>query len=145
MLREFREFVAKGNAIDLAVGVVIGAAFGAIVTSIVNDVIMPLVGLVLGGVDFTNLFIVAKEGATAGPYATLAAAQEAGAVTVNYGVFLNAVVTFVIVAFVVFLVVKAVNKVRKPAEPPVTKDCPRCLTPIPEAATRCPACTSELG
>ena len=145
MLKEFKEFIARGNAIDLAVGIVIGAAFGAIVASLVNDIVMPLVGVLLGGADFSNLFWVAKEGATAAPYATLAAAQEAGAVTVNYGVFVNAIVSFVIVAFTVFLIVKAVNKIRKPAEESPTKECPHCLTAIPEAATRCPACTSELA
>jgi len=140
MLKEFKDFIAKGNAIDLAVGVVIGAAFGAIVTSLVNDVIMPVVGLLLGKVDFTNVF-AALDGKD---YATLALAQEAGAPTLNYGLFINAIVNFVIVALVIFLVVKAVNKVRKPAEPAPTKDCPRCLTAVPEAATRCPACTTDL-
>jgi large conductance mechanosensitive channel len=145
MLKEFKEFIARGNAIDLAIGVIIGAAFGAIVTSLVNDIVMPLAGLLLGSADFTNLFWVVKEGVAAGPYATLAAAQEAGAVTVNYGVFVNALVSFVIVAFVVFLIVKGVNKIRKPAGEPATKECPYCLTAVPEAATRCPACTSQLS
>ena len=140
MLKEFKEFIAKGNAIDLAVGVVIGAAFTAIVKSIVDDLIMPIVGLGLGKVDFANKFIVLS----GGEFKTLALAKEAGAVTLNWGQFVNAVLTFLIVAFVVFLLVKAINKIRKPAEEPPTKDCPRCLTAIPEAATRCPACTSEL-
>jgi len=145
MLKEFKEFIAKGNAIDLAIGVVIGAAFGAIVASLVNDVIMPVVGLALGKVDFVNLFAVLKDGAPAGPYGTLAAAQEAGAVTLNYGLFINAIVSFVIVAFVVFLVVKSVNRARAQEEEEVTtKDCPHCLTSVPLAATRCPACTSDL-
>ncbi len=146
MLKEFKKFIARGNAMDLAVAVVIGAAFGAIVTSLVNDLVMPVAGLLLGGADFTNLFAVLKEGATAGPYATLVAAQDAGAVTLNYGLFINALVSFVIIAFAVFMIVKGVNKLRKTeeeAEVP-TKDCPFCLTSIPEAAKRCPACTSAL-
>jgi large conductance mechanosensitive channel len=143
MLKEFKEFIAKGNAIDFAVGVVIGAAFGAIVTSLVMDVILPVVGLLLGGVDFANKFIVLKGDS----FPTLAAAQEAGSVTLNYGLFINAIVSFTIIAFVIFLVVKGVNKMRPPAEPEPeapTKDCPHCLTAVPAAATRCPACTSEL-
>lgn len=146
MLKEFKEFVARGNAMDLAIGVVIGAAFGAIVTSLVNDVVMPLVGLALGGADFAQLFVVLKEGAVAGPYATVAAAGEAGAVTLNYGLFINAIVNFVIIAFVIFMLVKGLNKMRRPAEAVVdTKACPYCKTDIALAATRCPACTSELG
>lgn len=140
MFKEFKEFIAKGNAIDLAVGVVIGAAFGAIVASLVKDVIMPVVGLLLGGVDFGNKFITLK----GDEFPTLLAAQEAGSVTLNYGIFINAIVSFVIIAFVIFLVVKGVNKLRPPAPEPDTKDCPRCLTAVPTAATRCPACTSEL-
>ncbi|MDP2181870.1 MAG: large-conductance mechanosensitive channel protein MscL [Actinomycetota bacterium] len=143
MLKDFKDFIAKGNAIDLAVGVVIGAAFGAVVTSLVKDVIMPPIGLVLGKVDFANLFFVLMEGSAAGPYASVAAAQEAGAVTLNYGMFVNAIVMFVIVAFVIFMVVKAVNRMRREAEA-TTKDCPHCMTAVPLAATRCPACTSEL-
>ena len=145
MIREFKEFIARGNAIDLAVGVVIGAAFTAIVNSIVNNFIMPLIGLILGGRDFTSYFIVLKEGKPGGPYATLVAANEAGANVLGYGAIINAIVTFFIVAFVIFLMVKAINKIRKPAPEPPTKDCPYCLTAIPEAATRCPACTSELA
>lgn len=146
MIKEFKEFIARGNALDLAVGVVIGAAFGAIVTSLVADLVMPVVGLALGGADFAELYVVLKEGATAAPYATLAAAQEAGAVTLNYGLFINALVNFLIIAFAIFMIVKSVNKLRKPAEPEVTtKACPFCLTDVPLAATRCPACTSELG
>ncbi len=144
MLKEFREFIKRGNAIDLAVGLVIGAAFGAIVTSLVNDVVMPVVGLLLGKVDFANLFFVLKQGDPAGPYSTLALAQEAGAVTMNYGVFVSAIVSFVVVAFAVFLVVKVVNRMRKPDEEPATKDCQFCLSSIPDGATRCPACTSQL-
>ncbi len=144
MLKEFKEFIAKGNAIDLAVGLVLGVAFGAIVTALVNGVIMPLVGILLGGTDFTNLFIVVKEGSTAAPYATLKAATDAGAVVISYGVLVNTIVTFIIVAFVLFLVVKGVNRIRKPAPEPPMKDCPFCATSIPDAATRCPACTSQL-
>ncbi len=120
MLKEFKEFAMKGNMLDMAVGIIIGAAFGAIVTSLVKDVIMPPIGLLLGGVDFSNMFLVLKDGATAaGPYADLAAASAAGAVTLNYGIFINSIVSFLIVAFSVFLLVKGVNKLRreKPAEP----------------------------
>jgi len=146
MLKEFKEFIAKGSALDLAVGVVIGAAFTAIVKSLVDGVIMPVVGLALGKVDFVNLFLVIDEGNAAGPYPTLAAAQEAGAVVVAWGMFVNAVVSFVIVSFVVFLMVKAINRIRRAevAEENL-KDCPFCLTLVPDAATRCPACTSELS
>ena len=144
MIKEFKEFIAHGNAIDLAVGVVIGAAFTAIVNSLVNNLIMPLVGLLLGGRDFANYFIVLKEGKLGGPYATLVAATDDGANVIGYGVVINAIVTFLIVAFVIFLMVKAINRIRKPAPVPPTKDCPYCLTAVPEAASRCPACTSEL-
>lgn len=144
MLKDFKDFIARGNALDLAVGVVIGAAFGAIVTSLVNDLVMPLVGLLLGGADFAELFVVLKEGTVAGPYSTLAAAGEAGAVTLNYGLFINALVSFVIIAFAIFMIVRGVNKMRK-AKEVASKDCPHCLTSVPLAATRCPACTSELG
>jgi large conductance mechanosensitive channel len=144
MINEFKEFISKGSAIDLAVGVVIGAAFTAIVKSLVDGVIMPLAGLLLGSVDFTNLFIVLKPGGTAGPYPTLAAAQAAGAVVISWGVLVNAIVSFAIVALVLFLLIKAINKVRRPAEEPALKDCPFCLTEIAAAASRCPACTSEL-
>jgi len=146
MLKEFKEFIAKGSALDLAVGIVIGAAFTAIVKSLVDGVIMPVVGLALGKVDFVNLFLVIDEGATAGPYRTLVAAQEAGAVVIAWGAFVNAVVSFVIVSFVVFLMVKAINRIRRAevAEENL-KDCPFCLTLVPDAATRCPACTSELS
>lgn len=146
MLKDFKEFIARGNAMDLAVALVIGAAFGAIVTSLVNDLVMPVAGLFLGGADFANLFAVLEQGAPAGPYVTLQAAQDAGAITLNYGLFINAIVSFVIIAFAVFLVVKGVNKMRKAeeeAEAP-TKDCPFCLTAVPEAAKRCSACTSTL-
>jgi large conductance mechanosensitive channel len=144
MLKEFKQFISQGSAIDLAIGVVIGAAFGAIVTSLVNGIIMPLVGLVLGGADFGNMFVVLKAGTPPPPYATLAAAISAGATVLTYGLLVNAIVSFLIVAVVVFLLVKAINVIRKPAPPQAMRDCPYCVTSIPEAATRCPACTSEL-
>ena len=142
MLKEFKEFAMRGNVIDLAIGVIIGGAFGKIVSSFVADVIMPLIGLLLGGVDFSNLFV------NLGPekYETLAAAQEAGAPTLNYGIFINAIVDFLIVALVIFLVVKAINKMKKPTPvpAPTTKKCPFCFTEIPLEAKRCPNCTSQL-
>jgi large conductance mechanosensitive channel len=146
MLKDFKEFVMRGNVLDLAVGIIIGAAFGSIVKSLVDDVLMPPLGLALGNVDFSNLFLVLKEGAkAAGPYTTLAEAKAAGAVTLNLGLFLNSVVAFVIVAFAIFLVVRAANRFQtKPAPPAATKDCPYCKMPIPIGATRCPQCTSEL-
>jgi large conductance mechanosensitive channel len=147
MLKEFKAFAMRGNVLDLAVGIIIGAAFGTIVKSLVEDVIMPPIGLVLGNVDFSNLFVVLQEGAkAAGPYATLADAKAAGAVTVNLGLFLNSVLLFLITAFAVFLIVRAANRM-KPQEAtaaPSTKDCPYCRMPIPVGATRCPECTSEL-
>lgn len=143
MLKEFKEFVVRGNVLDLAVAVIIGGAFGKIVTSFVNDVLMPPIGLLLGGVDFANLFISLNGQA----YASLADAQAAGAPTINYGVFLNTVIDFVIVAFVIFLIVKAANKTKK-QEPapaaPTTRECPHCFTAISIKATRCPNCTSQL-
>jgi len=147
MLKEFKAFIMRGNVLDLAVGIIIGAAFGAIVKSLVDDLIMPPIGLALGNVDFTNLFVVLKEGAKVpGPYASLADAKAAAAVTWNYGLFINNLVTFIIVAFAVFLVVRAANRLRPPetAAAPNTKDCPYCRMPIPVGATRCPECTSEL-
>ena len=148
MLEEFKKFAMRGNVVDMAVGIIIGAAFGTIVKSLVSDVIMPPIGLLLGNVDFANLFVVLKEGATAGPYAALADAQAAGAVTLNFGVFINTIISFIIVAFAVFLVIRSINQMKKkeeaPAEP-TTKDCPYCLTAIPIKATRCPHCTSQLG
>jgi len=149
MLKEFKEFAMRGNVVDMAVGIIIGGAFGTIVKSLVTDVMMPPIGLLLGGVDFSDLFITLKEGATAGPYATLAAAQAAGAVTVSYGLFLNAVISFLIVAFAVFVLIKGINKLQReketPAAEPTTKECPRCLSTIAIKATRCPHCTSELA
>ncbi len=148
MLKEFRDFAMKGNVVDMAVGIIIGAAFGTIVASLVADIIMPPIGMLLGGVDFTNIFVALKDGATAGPYKTLAEAQAAGAVTMNVGVFLNKVFSFIIVAFSVFMLVKAMNKAKR-AEPapapaaPTTKECPLCLSTIPLKARRCAHCASD--
>jgi len=149
MIKEFKEFAVKGNVVDMAVGIIIGAAFGTIVKSLVADVIMPPIGLLLGNVDFSNLFIVLKEGATAAaPYATMADANAAGAVTLNYGVFINTIISFLIVAFAVFVLIKQINRAKKkeeaPAAEPTTKDCPHCFTAIPIKAVRCPHCTSQL-
>jgi large conductance mechanosensitive channel len=148
MLKEFKEFAMRGNVVDMAVGIIIGGAFATIVKSLVADVIMPPVGLMLGGVDFTDLFILLKEGSTAAPYATLAAAQESGAVVISYGVFINAVISFLIVAFAVFLLIRSINRLRREEEaPPVeptTKDCPFCFSTVSLKATRCPHCTSEI-
>lgn len=149
VLKEFREFAMRGNVIDLAVGVVIGGAFGTIVKSLVDDVIMPPIGLLIGNVDFANLFLVLKEGAKAAPYASVAAAKEAGAVTLNIGLFINALVSFTIIAFAIFMLIKTLNKLQRPAPAaPVevtTKECGYCLSSIPLKATRCPHCTSQLG
>ena len=147
MLNEFRDFVMRGNVVDLAVGIVIGAAFGTVVTSFVNDLLMPPIGLVLGNVDFSNLFLLLKAGPKGPPpYATLAEANAAGAVTINYGQFINNIVTFIIIAFAVFLIVRAANRLKPQdaAAAPATKDCPFCRMAIPTAATRCPHCTTEL-
>ena len=142
LVKEFKAFAMRGNVVDMAVGIVVGGAFGKIVTSLVNDIIMPPIGLLLGKVNFTDLFW-ALDGGT---YASLQAAKDAGAPTLNYGLFLNTIIDFVIVAFVLFLIIKQVNKLRKPAPAaaPTTKDCPYCKTSIPIGATRCPNCTSEL-
>ena len=141
MLKEFKEFAMRGNVVDMAVGIIIGAAFGGIVTSFVNDVLMPPVGLLLGRVDFSNLFIVLR----GDHFATLAQAKAAGATTLNYGIFLNAVVNFLIVAFAVFLLVRQVNRLhREPASAPTTKECPYCYSNVSLKATRCPQCTSDL-
>jgi large conductance mechanosensitive channel len=148
MLKEFKEFAMRGNVLDMAVGIIIGAAFGTIVNSLVADVIMPPIGMLLGNIDFSNLFAVLKEGKVAAPYASLAAAKEAGAVTINYGLFINTIITFLIVAFAVFLLIRNVNKLVKlqdaPPPVPTTKECPYCLSTIPIKATRCGHCTSEL-
>jgi large conductance mechanosensitive channel len=141
MWNEFKKFIMRGNVVDLAVGIVIGTAFIAIVNSLVNDIIMPPIGLLLGQINFSDLFI----NLSGKPYASLAAAKAAGAPTINYGLFINAVINFLIVALVVFLIIKAINRMQRPVVPEVnTKDCPYCFTEIPKKATRCPACTSEL-
>jgi large conductance mechanosensitive channel len=150
MFKDFKEFAMRGSVVDMAVGIVIGAAFGTIVKSFVDDVLMPPIGLLLGNVDFSNLFITLKDGAkAAGPYASLVTAKAAGAVTLNLGLFINTIISFIIIAFAVFLVIKGINRMKKeevapPAEP-TTKECPFCLSTIPLKATRCPHCTSELG
>jgi len=148
MWKEFKEFAIKGNAVDMAVGIVIGAAFGKIVDSLVKDIMMPPLGMLLGRVDFSNLFLVLAEGKTPGPYDSLLLAQHAGAVTLNVGLFINMVISFLIVAFAVFMLIKSINKLRAPAPeetvPVTAKDCPYCCSRIPLAATRCPHCTSEL-
>ena len=145
MWKDFREFIQRGSVVDLAVGVVIGGAFGKIVTSFVNDILMPPIGLLLGRVDFANLFI----SLSGQPYATLEEAQAAGAATVNYGLFINTVIDFLIVSLMIFLMVRQINRMRRqqevPPEEPTTKECPHCLSAIPLKATRCPFCTSDLG
>jgi large conductance mechanosensitive channel len=149
MFKEFKEFAMRGNVLDMAVGIIIGGAFGTIIGSLVSDVIMPPIGMALGNVDFANLFILLKDGAkAAGPYASLADAKAAGAVTINYGVFINSVISFLIVAFAVFLLIRSMNKLKReeaapPAEP-TTRDCPFCYSSIPLKASRCPQCTSEV-
>jgi len=149
MVKEFKDFAMRGNVVDMAVGIIIGGAFGTIVKSLVSDVIMPPIGMLLGNVDFAELFLVLKEGAAAGPYMTLADAQKAGAVTINYGLFFNAVVSFLIVAFAVFMLIRALNKMKReqeaPAAEPTTKDCPFCFSAIAIKASRCPNCTSEVA
>lgn len=147
MFKEFKEFAIKGNVIDMAVGIVIGAAFGTIVNSLVQDLIMPPIGLLLGNVDFSNIFVVLKEGKVAGPYASVAAAKAAGAVTINFGVFVNTVISFILIAFAVFVLVRTINRLRREEVPPpvpATKECAYCFSAIPIKATRCPNCTSEL-
>ncbi len=149
MFKDFKEFAMRGNVVDMAVGIVIGAAFGTIVKSFVDDILMPPIGLLLGNVDFANLFIVLKEGSkAAGPYASLAAAKAAGAVTFNWGTFINTIISFIIIAFAVFLVIKGINRMKRekevPPGEPSTKECPFCFTAIPIQASRCPNCTSQL-
>lgn len=147
MLKEFKEFAMRGNIVDMAVGIVIGVAFGAIIKSFVDDVLMPPIGLLLGNVDFADLFVTLKAGSVPGPYATLGAAKAAGAVTLNYGVFINTIISFLIIAFAVFLVVRQINNLRRREEaapPPDKKACPYCLSQIPVKAVRCAQCTSEL-
>lgn len=149
MLKDFREFIARGNVVDMGVGIIIGAAFGSIVKSLVDDIIMPPIGLLLGGVDFSDFFILLRAGAPGAPYASLADAQAAGGVTINFGLFINAVVSFLIVALAMFLLIRSINSLRReeeapPAEP-ATKVCPYCLSIIAMKATRCPHCTSALS
>jgi large conductance mechanosensitive channel len=148
MLKEFKAFALQGNVVDMAVGIIIGAAFGVIVSSLVDDIIMPPIGLLLGGVDFSNLYILLQDGTPAGPYASLVDAQAAGAVTINYGLFINNLISFLIVALVVFLLIRAFNRLREQEEPvaeePTTQECPYCLSTIALGATRCAHCTSQL-
>lgn len=150
MFKEFKEFALKGNVLDMAIGIVIGGVFTPIVSSLVGDLIMPLIGLLTGGVSFSDKFILLSSGADgAGSYATLAAAQEAGAATLNYGNFIDVIITFLLVAWAVFMVVKVINKLKReeaaaPAADPTTKSCPKCLSEIAIKATRCAHCTSEL-
>ena len=150
MLKDFKAFILRGNVVDLAIGIIIGAAFGAIVTSLVNNVIMPPIGIALGQVDFADLMVVIKQGTPVGPYATVEMAKEAGAVTINYGLFINSIISFLIVAAVVFFfIVRPLMRLsapKQPAEPaaPTTKECPFCYTDISIKAVRCPNCTSQL-
>ncbi|MGE5176130.1 MAG: large-conductance mechanosensitive channel protein MscL [Hyphomicrobiales bacterium] len=149
MLNEFKKFAMRGNVVDMAVGIIIGGAFGTIVKSLVDDVLMPPIGLLLGGVDFSNLFLVLKPGATPAPYLALADARKAGAVSINYGLFLNSIISFLIVAFAVFLLIRAINAMQKKeaeAPPaPTERECPFCLSKIAIKATRCPHCTSQVA
>lgn len=146
MGKEFREFILRGNVVDMAVGIIIGAAFVTIVKSLVDDVIMPPIGLLLGNIDFANFFAVLKAGKTPGPYETLVQAKAAGAVTVNYGIFLNTVISFLVVAFCVFMLVRNVNRMRREPAPAevTTKECPYCLSEIPVLAVKCPHCTADI-
>jgi large conductance mechanosensitive channel len=147
MLKEFKEFAVKGNAVDLAVGVIIGAAFGGIVNSLVKDILMPPVGLLTGGLDFSNKFLILKAAPSGGSFNTPVDAVKVGAVTWNYGNFITLVINFIIVAFCIFLVVKAMNRLKRPSPDgaPVSTECPACAMTIPIKATRCPHCTSELS
>ncbi len=146
MLKEFKEFALKGNMMDMAVGIIIGGAFGTIIKSLVDDILMPPLGMLTGGIDFTNKFVVLQEGATAGPYGTLAAAKAAGATVMSYGSFITNLISFLILALAVFLMVKGMNRLRNqaPPPPPATKECPRCLGNVPLKASRCQFCTSEI-
>lgn len=150
MIKEFKEFAMRGNVIDMAVGIIIGAAFGTIIKSLVSDVIMPPIGLLFGNINFQNFFIILKEGTIAGPYTTLADAKASGAVTMNFGVFLDTVISFLIVAFAIFLLVRSINRVKRkqekiPLKELTTKECSYCLSTISIKAKRCPYCTSELN
>ncbi len=149
MFKEFKEFAMKGSVLDMAVGIIIGAAFGTLVASFVSDVLMPPLGLLLGNVDFSNLYVVLHGGGVPGPYASLAQARAAGAVTLNYGVFVDKVIAFLIVAFALFLIVRSMNRLKRRAEAPAavapaTKECPYCCTTVAIKAVRCPNCTSEI-
>lgn len=148
MLKDFKEFIMRGNVVDMAVGIIIGAAFGTIVKSLVDDLIMPPIGLLLGNVDFANIFVVLKSGKVPGPYPTLADAKAAAAVTMNIGMFINTIVSFLIVAFSVFLLIRNINRLKReeaaPSAAPTTRECPYCLSVIPLKATRCAHCTAEL-
>ena len=147
MWKEFKEFALRGNVVDMAVGIIIGAAFGTIVKSLVDDVVMPPIGLLLGGVDFASFFVLLKAGAPGAPYASLADAQAAGAVTINYGVFINSVISFLVVALVTFFLIRMMNRMRREEEAPsepTTKECPFCLSTVPIKASRCAHCTSQL-
>jgi large conductance mechanosensitive channel len=148
VIKDFKAFAVRGNVVDMAVGIIIGGAFGTIVKSLVEDVIMPPIGLLLGNMDFSELFLTLRQGTAPGPYATVAAAKEAGAVTLNYGMFITNVVSFVIVAFAVFLLVRAMVRLQRPepaAAAPALKTCTYCQSSIPVKATRCPQCTSQLS
>jgi large conductance mechanosensitive channel len=149
MMKEFKDFAMKGNVVDMAVGIIIGGAFGTIVKSLVDDVLMPPIGLLLGGADFSNIFVLLKEGGkAAAPYAGLADAKAAGAVTINFGLFFNAVISFLIVAFAIFLLIRGMNAMRRqqeaPQAAPTTRECPFCFSTIAIKASRCPQCTSEI-
>jgi large conductance mechanosensitive channel len=151
MLKEFREFALRGNVLDMAVGIIIGASFGSIVNSLVDNILMPPIGWLLGGVDFGNYYLTLKAGTPAGPYLSLADAQGAGAVTINYGLFINAIISFLIVAIAMFLLIRSINRLQGAAQeeptesPPESKDCPYCMSSIPVNASRCPYCTSQLN
>jgi len=148
MLKEFKEFAIKGSAVDMAVGIIIGAAFGSIITSLVKDIIMPPIGLLTGGLDFSNKFVILRDAPGGATFATAAEAAKAGAITWNYGNFITLVVNFLIVAFCIFLLVRAINNLKKPkpgAAAPVSKECPFCAMTVPIKATRCPHCTSEMS
>jgi large conductance mechanosensitive channel len=148
MFKDFKEFAMRGNVVDMAMGIIIGAAFGTIVKSLVSDIIMPPIGLLLGNVDFTNLFLILKDGSTPGPYASLADAQAAGAVSINFGVFVNTIISFIIIAFAVFILIRNINRLKRkeeaPPPEPTTKECSYCFSTIPIKASRCAFCTSEL-
>ena len=147
MFKEFKQFALRGNAIDMAVGIIIGSAFGGIVNSLVNDVIMPPIGLLLGGIDFANFYVLLDPGSGAEPYLTISDAQSAGAVTINYGLFINALISFLIITVVLFFIIRAMNQLLSKKKAPAkaeTKTCPYCISSIPIEATRCPQCTSDL-